>query len=240
VLPCVSVAVQVTVVVPIAKVDPESGEHEGVMLPSTASLAEAEKVTVLPAAESASRVMSPGVETDGLVVSWTVIWNWPVPVSPAAFVALHETTVVVPSGKTSPELWSHVTTAAGSLLVTVNVTTAPAADVASAVISDGTVTTGAPADTGAASTAAATSDASATSAYPAPRSPRSLRRTLGSQPPAKQVDNGDGAEQRETHDAEYGPHPERHRHDSRPSQSAQRHGGEAEGSTLMAGRVDAR
>ena len=65
-------AVQVTGVVPIANVDPESGEHEGVVLPSTASFAEAEKFTFAPAAEVASRVMSPGVETVGGVVSWTV------------------------------------------------------------------------------------------------------------------------------------------------------------------------
>ena len=68
-LPCASVAVHETFVDPIAKVDPEPGEHEGVMLPSTASFAEAEKVTVLPPEESASRVMSPGVERVGLVVS---------------------------------------------------------------------------------------------------------------------------------------------------------------------------
>jgi hypothetical protein len=160
-----SVALQETVVVPIANVDPEPGEHEGVMLPSTASFAEAEKLTVAPAAESASRVMSPGVETVGTVVSWTVILNELVPVSLPAFVALHDT-VVVPSGKTSPELWSHVGVRPWSL-VTVKLTLAPPPEVASAAISGGTLTTGTVADTGAASKATATSDASVASANPA-------------------------------------------------------------------------
>lgn len=170
--PCVSVALQVTVVVPIPKVDPEPGEHEGVRLPSTASLAEAEKLTVAPAAEVASRVMSPGVETAGAVVSWTVTLNESVPVSPPKFVALH-VTFVVPSGKTSPELWSHVGLRPWSL-VTVKPTLAPLPDVASAVISDGTVTTGTSADTGAASKATATSNASTASANPAERLLRPL------------------------------------------------------------------
>lgn len=110
------------------------------------------------------------------------MWNEPLPVSPAAFVALHET-VVVPNGKTSPELWLHVGFAVGSLLATVNVTAAPAPDVASAAISDGTVITGGSADTGAASRAAATSAASAASAHPAYRPLRPPRPTLGSGPP---------------------------------------------------------
>ena len=41
VLPAASVAVQVTVVVAIANVAPEAGEHEGVTVPSTMSLADA-------------------------------------------------------------------------------------------------------------------------------------------------------------------------------------------------------
>ena len=92
--------------------------------------------------------------------------NEPVPVSSPAFVALHDT-VVVPSGKTSPELWSHVGTTPSWSLVTVKPTLAPLPEVASAVISGGALTTGTVAATGAASKAAATSDASVASANPA-------------------------------------------------------------------------
>ena len=158
--PCVSVALQVTVVVPIPKVDPEPGEHEGVTLPSTASFAEAEKVTAAPLLDVASCVMFAGTVTEGGVVSLIVIVNVPVPVSPPAFVALH-VTVVVPSGKTSPELWSHVGLRPWSLVAGGKLTLAPLPEVASTVILGGGVTMGTSADTGAASKATATSDASA-------------------------------------------------------------------------------
>ena len=194
VLPCPSVALHVTGVEPKPKVDPDAGEHEVATLPSTLSLAEAEKLTVAPEFELASCVMSPGTETFGGVVSWTVIWNEFVPVSPPVFVALH-VTVVDPSAKTSPELWSHVGVAAGSSLVTENETGAPEDDVASAVMLPGTVMMGAVADTGAASIAATASDASTVRATTPPRWLRPRSCTSGPQPSAEQVDDGDGAEQ---------------------------------------------
>jgi hypothetical protein len=178
VLPCASVALHVTDVVPSENVDPEPAEQEGVMLPSTLSFAAVAKATFAPEAEVASRVMSPGVETAGGVVSWTVTWKELLPTSPPVFVALQET-VVVPSGKTSPELWSHVGSTAGSLLVTVKVTAAPAAAVASAVMSAGTPTSGASAETGTASNAATMSTPSAASPWRTRRSRSLLRCTLG-------------------------------------------------------------
>ena len=72
VLPASSVAEQMTVVVPSAKVEPEAGSQVVVTEPSTASLAEAVKVAVAPAAEVASLVMLPGTVTAGAVVSSTV------------------------------------------------------------------------------------------------------------------------------------------------------------------------
>lgn len=178
VLPCASVALHVTDVVPNENVDPEPAEQEGVMLPSTLSFAAVAKVTFTPEAEVASRAMSPGVETAGGVVSSTVTWNELLPTSPPVFVALHET-VVVPSGKTSPELWSHVGFTAGSLLVTVKVTAAPAAAVASVVMSAGTPTSGASAETGTATNAATMSTPSAASPCRTRRSRWLLRCTLG-------------------------------------------------------------
>src|SRR5438094_645551 len=75
VLPCESVAVHVTVVVPLAKVLPEGGEQLAEMLPSTASLADAENVTAAPEGTVAGTVMSEGTETSGGVVSTTVTLN---------------------------------------------------------------------------------------------------------------------------------------------------------------------
>ncbi len=51
VLPAASVAEQMTVVVPRAKVEPEAGSQVVVTEPSTRSVAEASKVAVAPAAE---------------------------------------------------------------------------------------------------------------------------------------------------------------------------------------------
>jgi hypothetical protein len=69
VLPAVSVAEQVTVVVPIAKVEPEAGEQVGVNTPLTVSRAEAVKVTAAPVEPVASTVMFVGTVTTGGVVS---------------------------------------------------------------------------------------------------------------------------------------------------------------------------
>ena len=75
VLPCASVAVQVTVVVPTGKFAPEPGEHDGVMEPSMLSVADAEKVTLFPEVPVVVVVMSAGAVTTGFVVSTTVTVN---------------------------------------------------------------------------------------------------------------------------------------------------------------------
>jgi hypothetical protein len=103
VLPAPSVAEQLTVVVPRGNVDPEGGVHDAGSEPETASVAPAEYVTVLPAAESASAVMFAGSSSEGGVVSWTVTEkDWAALVLPAASRAV-QVTVVWPSGKVEPE-----------------------------------------------------------------------------------------------------------------------------------------
>src|SRR5258708_32254073 len=75
----------------------------------------------------------------GGVVSCTVTVNEPCATLPAASCALH-CTVVVPSGKVDPDAGVHVTgtgPSKSSMAVAVNVTTAPEALVASAVMFDG-------------------------------------------------------------------------------------------------------
>src|SRR5919197_5574842 len=65
VLPCESVAVHVTCVVPSGNVLPEGGLHVGVSGPSVSSFALAENVTVAPAVDSVSTEKSPGTDTTG-------------------------------------------------------------------------------------------------------------------------------------------------------------------------------
>jgi hypothetical protein len=72
VFPATSVAEQVTVVVPSAKVEPDVGEQVGESEPLTASVADAVKVTTEPDALVAWAVMLPGTVTAGGVVSATV------------------------------------------------------------------------------------------------------------------------------------------------------------------------
>ena len=72
VLPCASVAVQLTVVVPTGNVLPDGGEHETLGLGSTVSEAETENVTTAPDGPVAGTVMLPGTLTVGGVVSCTV------------------------------------------------------------------------------------------------------------------------------------------------------------------------
>ncbi len=78
VLPAESVAEHVTVVSPIAKVEPEAGEHDTVRFAGFTSVAEGvlNEIT-LPAAEVASSVTAADEATDGAVTSTT----GPVPVS---------------------------------------------------------------------------------------------------------------------------------------------------------------
>jgi len=72
-LPAKSVAVHLTVVVPIGKVELEEGEQDAVSEPLTMSVADEEKVATAPLGPVASRVVgSPDIVTTGGVVSTTV------------------------------------------------------------------------------------------------------------------------------------------------------------------------
>src|SRR5437867_2392890 len=72
-LPTASVAVQVTVVVPNRKVEPDAGEQVEGRDPLTMSVAVAEKVAKAPLGPVASRVVhSPDIMTSGGVVSTTI------------------------------------------------------------------------------------------------------------------------------------------------------------------------
>lgn len=92
-----SVAVQLTVVVPVGKVVPEAGVQFGVTAPSTRSVAEAVKVTTAPEASVASVLMSAGRFSTGGVVSTTrtTTVSVAVPPRPSSTVSV---TVWVPSG----------------------------------------------------------------------------------------------------------------------------------------------
>jgi len=72
-LPKASVVLQVTVVVPNGKVEPDAGEHVEGRDPLTMSGADAEKVATAPFGPVASRIVgSPDIMTTGGVVSTTV------------------------------------------------------------------------------------------------------------------------------------------------------------------------
>jgi hypothetical protein len=143
--PWASVALQFTVVVPIANVLPEEGEQLAAMLPSTMSFAEAENVTAAPEAPVASAVIGAGTLTDGGVVSPTVTLKLAgFEVLPWESVAVHVTVVVV-MGNVLPEAGEQVAPivpSTRSLAEAENVTAAPEAPVASAVIGPGTETVG--------------------------------------------------------------------------------------------------
>jgi hypothetical protein len=144
VLLCASVAEHVTVVVPIAKVEPETGEQVGVSVPSTVSTAEAVKLTVAPDELAASTVMFDGTVTVGDVVSSTETVNEELPVLLCASVAEH-VTLVVPIAKTKPETGEQVGVNAPSTISVADaekVTAAPVEPVAAVVMFDGTVTVG--------------------------------------------------------------------------------------------------
>ena len=108
-LPCVSVALHVTVVVPNANVDPDAGTHEKLATASSGSVAEATYVTTAPAELVASAVMSAGTVITGGVVSTvpvTVTWNDALEDWPIESVAL-QFTVVVPIGNVAPDAGTH-------------------------------------------------------------------------------------------------------------------------------------
>jgi hypothetical protein len=106
VLPAVSCAVQVTVVVPIAKVLPEDGEQLVATLPSTSSLAEAENVADAPLAPVASFVIGAGTVTTGETPSVTVTLKESLAEFPESSVAV-QVTVVWPTGKVLPDALLH-------------------------------------------------------------------------------------------------------------------------------------
>src|SRR3954447_13618627 len=107
VFPCVSVAEQVTGVVPSGKVDPDAGSHETDTAPSRLSFAVGSaNVTALPVGDSVVSLIAPGtLFSTGFVWSTSVtttsnpadalLWCWSVAV---------QVTCVVPTEKRTPEL----------------------------------------------------------------------------------------------------------------------------------------
>ena len=69
VFPAASVAEHVTVVVPIGNVSPEAASQSGITSPSTSSVAETSKSTVVPLGSLVITVVSLGTITVGGVVS---------------------------------------------------------------------------------------------------------------------------------------------------------------------------
>jgi hypothetical protein len=140
----VSLAKQVTVVVPMGKVEPDGGLQVTGREPSTRSLAEAANVTTLPVGPVASAVMFAGSVSTAGVVSCTLLEKLALPVLPRLSVD-EQVTVVVPMGKVEPDGGLQVTgrePSTKSLAEAANVTTLPVGPVASAVMFAGSVSTG--------------------------------------------------------------------------------------------------
>jgi hypothetical protein len=147
VLPAASVAEQVTVVEPSANVEFDALLQLTVSGDVTRSVADAASyVTTAPAALVASAITALDTVTAGFVVSSTVTTKLAEPVLPAASVAVHAT-VVEPSANSEPDALSHVAATLPSTASKADAapyeTGAPAALVASAVLSPDAVTTGA-------------------------------------------------------------------------------------------------
>jgi hypothetical protein len=102
--PCASDALQLTVVVVMAKVEPEDGEQFTVLAPETMSFAVGfVKLTLAPEADVASVVMLPGtLLMSGGIESTTVILNVAELGFPCVSVAL-QVTVCAPSEKVVPD-----------------------------------------------------------------------------------------------------------------------------------------
>ncbi|HEX6163457.1 MAG TPA: hypothetical protein VFZ31_08830, partial [Vicinamibacterales bacterium] len=90
--PPLSVTVQFTVVVPIAKVDPDAGAQSALMTPSSMSLPVAAKITAAPAALVAGVTMFAGGVNDGPLFM-TVTVNEPSAVKPPLSVTVQFTVV---------------------------------------------------------------------------------------------------------------------------------------------------
>jgi hypothetical protein len=102
VLPEASVAVQLTVVVPFGKLEPDGGVHT-TPTPGQLSVALAVKLTFAAHCPGAVLVLIfAGQVTVGGVWSTTLTLNWQVSLFPAASVAM-QVTRVVPAGKVEPE-----------------------------------------------------------------------------------------------------------------------------------------
>lgn len=95
-------AVQLTIVLPSGKVEPDGGADTGVMEPSTESAAEAVYETGAPPGPVASAVMSAGKVSTGSVVSWTITSKVPKVVLPVASCEVQET-VSVPIENVDPD-----------------------------------------------------------------------------------------------------------------------------------------
>src|SRR5581483_6762544 len=100
-LPWLSVALQLTVVVPTGKPDPEAGVQTTETEPSARSLADAVHVTVV-VGPVASTLIASGRASVGGVVSRTVTPNEPAALFPCTSVA-EQLTVLVPTAKPEPE-----------------------------------------------------------------------------------------------------------------------------------------
>jgi hypothetical protein len=106
VLPCVSVALHMTVVGPMGNVAPETGAQANVAA-SSGSVALTTYVTTAPLALVATAVMLVGRLRVGAVLSSTTTVALAVPVLPAPSVAV-QVMVVGPTGKVLPEAGAQV------------------------------------------------------------------------------------------------------------------------------------
>ena len=103
-LPAASVAVEVTIVVPSGKTEPEAGLLETVGMEQLSLAVTVKFTTAEHAPEGAFTVMLDGQAMFGACVSLTVTLK--LQVGPAGLV---QVTVVSPAAKKVPEGWSHVT-----------------------------------------------------------------------------------------------------------------------------------
>jgi hypothetical protein len=127
VFPDGSVAVQVTVVVPTGKKEPEAGEQLTVTGQLSVTVGSGNVTKAPHSPGSLEMVISTGQVITGGSVSFTVTVKEHVAVLPAASVAV-QVTVVFPTGKKVPDAGVQVAVAPGQLSVTVgsgNVTIAP-------------------------------------------------------------------------------------------------------------------
>ena len=141
--PPLSVTVQLTVVVPTAKVEPDTGTHAAGSAPSSTSVPDTAKVAAAPRADVAGVVMSAGGASAGGLFT-TVTVNDLDTLRPPESVTEHET-VVVPIAKVAPDAGEHDGVrgpSPASFAVAVKFTAAPAALVANVVRFSGTVNSG--------------------------------------------------------------------------------------------------